>query len=171
MPIAHVEAGLRSFDRSMPERSTAYSQMPWLITCSQRNQTLSRISCGGASPTLHTSCRKCHDRCSSAFSSPLARKSRIGYELGASSMRKVVGPFAALTLHRPSNVDSPMILRTLASGDDQLLPTCCRWSFPFIHVARTSCVGSGTGIIRIPVCWHPWGISTSFACCPMRRLY
>jgi UDP-N-acetylglucosamine 2-epimerase (non-hydrolysing) len=42
----------------------------------------------------------------------LARESKIGYELGLID-EKGVRPFAVLTLHRPSNVDSPQILGKL----------------------------------------------------------
>jgi UDP-N-acetylglucosamine 2-epimerase (non-hydrolysing) len=108
VPVAHVEAGLRSFDRSMPEEinrilTDAISQ--WLfVTEPSGLANLAREGVpedrvylvGNVMIDTLLACRE------------LARRSPILDELGLSS-----GSYAALTLHRPASVDDPLVLAGL----------------------------------------------------------
>ncbi|MEA1912858.1 MAG: UDP-N-acetylglucosamine 2-epimerase (non-hydrolyzing) [candidate division WOR-3 bacterium] len=108
IPIAHVEAGLRSFDRRMPEeinRVVTDALSHYLFTPSRdANNNLhhegipeERIHFVGN--VMIDSLRLCLN---------LARNSTIFKELGIDRNQ-----YALLTLHRPSNVDSPQVLEEI----------------------------------------------------------
>ena len=100
VPVAHVEAGLRSFDRTMPEeinRILTDQLSDYLFTtCEQANENLSREGIAG---------KKIHLVGNVMIQSLLryrqgAERSPILAELGLNR-----GEYCLLTLHRPSNVD------------------------------------------------------------------
>ncbi len=111
IPVVHVEAGLRSFDRGMPEEinrvlTDAVSDL--LFTTEESgNQNL---AAEGVSPDkVFFVGNLMIDSLVGALD--LARRSALGAKLG---VRK--RGYAVLTLHRPSNVDDPQQLtRTLAA--------------------------------------------------------
>ena len=110
--IAHVEAGLRSFDRTMPE------EINRIVT-----DALSDYLFVTEEDAIHNLTREGRPRDRIFFAGnvmidallqflPRAQTSRIGEELGlvdGGLWRR----FATLTLHRPSNVDSPETLSRL----------------------------------------------------------
>ncbi len=111
IPVAHVEAGLRSFDRTMPEeinRILTDSISRWLFV-SERSG-LENLAREGAVPervhfagnVMIDTLLRFRDRAEA-----LDMPRRMGFREGA---------YAVLTLHRPSNVDDPASLR------DRLLP-------------------------------------------------
>jgi UDP-N-acetylglucosamine 2-epimerase (non-hydrolysing) len=129
VPVIHVEAGLRSFDRAMPEE-------------------VNRIVVDGIADLLLVS--------DPAGVTNLEREGRgadairlVGnvmidtlYALDAQSRQaplpasaQVDGPFALLTLHRPSNVDSEPALR---SWLEALAPVCARIPVVFPMHPRTA---------------------------------
>ncbi len=105
IPIAHVEAGLRSFDPEMPEEinrllTDAISQFLFVTEESGvRNLTREGVSAeriflvGNVMIDCLLKYRQ------------VAAKSPILRDLGMESKTGEVAPFALLTLHRPSNVD------------------------------------------------------------------
>src|SRR5262249_6833132 len=103
--VAHVEAGLRSFDRSMPEeinRVVTDALSDYLFVTEQEaiEQLLKE---GRPRSSIHFVGNVMID--SLRHFLPIAQKSRIGEQLGLTTdgnWRR----FAVLTLHRPSNVDS-----------------------------------------------------------------
>ena len=111
IPVAHVEAGLRSFDRSMPE------EINRLVTDSLANFLFV------SEPSGVTNLKKEGVPESKIFFvgnvmidslvrfQQKARSSRIGEELGISGKR-----YALVTLHRPSNVDVPENLTNLVGA-------------------------------------------------------
>jgi UDP-N-acetylglucosamine 2-epimerase (non-hydrolysing) len=108
IPVAHVEAGLRSFDRSMPEeinRVLTDAVSRWLFTSEPSGAANLRRE-GIAEERIHfvgnvmiDSLRAHLERARAA--APLDR-------LGVAA-----GGFGVLTLHRPSNVDDPVRLARL----------------------------------------------------------
>lgn len=99
IPIAHVESGLRSFDRTMPEeinRLVTDSVADFLFTsCRDADRNLQRE--GIAKGKIFFVGNVMVDTLLAHLSQ--ARKSKIKEKL------KLRGPYAVLTLHRPSNVD------------------------------------------------------------------
>lgn len=106
VPVAHVEAGLRSFDRTMPEEinrivTDAVSDLLFTTSC-DANENLRREGVNPAKfffvgnimiDTLHK-----HRQRAERLQTPAK------FGLGAHH-------YALLTLHRPANVDNPVVLR------------------------------------------------------------
>ncbi len=105
IPVAHIEAGLRSYDRRMPEeinRVVTDALASYLFTPSRdADENLKRE--GIPDNRIYFVGNVMIDalmRCRS-----LAEKSSIFKELGVER-----GKYALVTLHRPSNVDDPQVL-------------------------------------------------------------
>ena len=108
IPIAHVEAGLRSFDRAMPEeinRILTDSISDWLfVTEPAGEENLQRE---GADPS------RVH-RVGNVMIDTLVRHLARAREMDTlKRLGLTPGRYVALTLHRPSNVDDPGHLRRL----------------------------------------------------------
>jgi UDP-N-acetylglucosamine 2-epimerase (non-hydrolysing) len=110
-PVAHVEAGLRSFDRTMPEeinRLLTDAISEWLFV-TERSGLKNLHAEGIPSQRVHfvgnvmidtlLACREQSER------------SSILEELGLASEQ-----YAVVTLHRPASVDEPHVLRGLLSA-------------------------------------------------------
>ena len=100
-PVIHVEAGLRSFDRSMPEEinrlaTDAISDL-FLVTEESGLEHLAREG-ADASRTVFVGNLMID---SLYFHLEQARGSGVQQRLG------IAGPYGLVTLHRPANVDSP----------------------------------------------------------------
>jgi len=119
IPVAHVEAGLRSFDRSMPEEInrilTDHISDYLFTTCEDANINLrqegilvSKIFFVGN--VMIDTLKQFID---------LTRKSNILDNLGLKKDGKL-SKYAVLTLHRPSNVDHEDILKGIFSGLNRL---------------------------------------------------
>jgi UDP-N-acetylglucosamine 2-epimerase (non-hydrolysing) len=102
VPVAHVEAGLRSFDRSMPEeinRILTDVISRWLfVTEPSGVENLQRE--GIAADRIHLVGNVMIDTLLAHVEK--ARKRRVPETLGLAP-----GSYAVVTLHRPSNVDDP----------------------------------------------------------------
>jgi UDP-N-acetylglucosamine 2-epimerase (non-hydrolysing) len=114
IPVIHVEAGLRSFDRSMPEEINRIltDQISNLLFITERSgrENLLREGIDGA--RIHFVGNVMIDtlRHNLERAVPLSRilqeANRAGFMTGQDG-------YAVLTLHRPSNVDDPGMLRAL----------------------------------------------------------
>ncbi len=119
IPVAHVEAGLRSFDRSMPEeinRVLTDALAKYLfVTEGEAVDNLLRE--GRPRELIYLVGNVMID--SLLHFLPLAQQSRIGDELG---LRNGKGwqSFGVLTLHRPSNVDSTEKLSEILGAIDAI---------------------------------------------------
>lgn len=108
LKLAHVEAGLRSFDRSMPEeinRVVTDHLADYLFTpCQEANENLLREGIPSekiffvGNIIIDTLVRFKEKACSLAFHQKLGLEKK---------------KYAILTLHRPSNVDNPHQLREI----------------------------------------------------------
>jgi UDP-N-acetylglucosamine 2-epimerase (non-hydrolysing) len=110
--VAHVEAGLRSFDRSMPEEINRIltDAMADYLFVTEKSAVGHLLREGRPAPSIHFVGNVMID--SLRHFLPIAQQSRIGNDLGVmvgESWRR----FGVLTLHRPSNVDSIDKLREL----------------------------------------------------------
>jgi UDP-N-acetylglucosamine 2-epimerase (non-hydrolysing) len=123
IPVAHVEAGLRSFDRSMPEeinRVVTDALADYLfVTESDAIQNL--LKEGRPRERIYMVGNVMIDSLQHAM--PFAQRSTVLNDLGLMEKGSVV-PFGLLTLHRPSNVDSldvlSKLLRALHAVADRL---------------------------------------------------
>lgn len=110
IPIAHVEAGERSFDRRMPEeinRIVADSLSEWLFCASRKARE--RLEFERVAGRAYWVGDVMLDNLLRFL--PLARrKSAIIEQLGLTPAR-----YALLTIHRPANTDSPERLRSLVN--------------------------------------------------------
>src|SRR6267142_2768828 len=119
IPVAHVEAGLRSFDRSMPEEvnrvlTDALAEYLFAIEDAAVENLLKE---GRPRESIHLVGNVMID--SLLHFLPFAQQSRIGDEL---RLRNGKGwqSFGVLTLHRPSNVDSMGKLAELLGAIDAI---------------------------------------------------
>jgi UDP-N-acetylglucosamine 2-epimerase (non-hydrolysing) len=110
IPIAHIEAGLRSFDRSMPEeinRMVTDSISNYLFTtCEEANQNL--LHEGHPEEKIFFVGNVMIDSLYSV--KEISDKSKIMVRLDLTDDTDTVKPYGVLTLHRPSNVDDKKAL-------------------------------------------------------------
>jgi len=105
IPVAHVEAGLRSFDRSMPEEinrllTDAIADLLFVTEESGRQNLLRE---GVAPKKIHFVGNVMIDALQA--SRPSWERSSIASGIGLDGQ-----PYVVVTLHRPSNVDDPRTL-------------------------------------------------------------
>jgi UDP-N-acetylglucosamine 2-epimerase (non-hydrolysing) len=103
IPVAHVEAGLRSFDRTMPEELnrivTDQLSDLFLIPSMDANENLQKE--GIDSKKIHFVGNVMIDTLIKYLDKPYQLQNRLPNQFGV------------LTLHRPSNVDDPVKLKTI----------------------------------------------------------
>ncbi len=108
IPVAHVEAGLRSWDRSMPEeinRVLTDAVSEWLFTTEPSAET-NLLREGVPREKIHFVGNVMIDTL-------LAHRERARHLDTLERLGLEARGYAVLTLHRPSNVDSPDQLRRL----------------------------------------------------------
>jgi len=118
VPVAHVEAGLRSFDRSMPEeinRLVADALGDLLLTPS-RDADRNLLSEGVAPEKIVMVGNIMIDTLVRFM--PRAEESTVIRDLGLTS-----GRYALMTMHRPGNVDHAHTIETLVRIIDELTAT------------------------------------------------
>jgi UDP-N-acetylglucosamine 2-epimerase (non-hydrolysing) len=140
--VAHVEAGLRSFDRTMPEEinRVVTDALSTLLLVSEESGRENLLREGVPPDRIHLVGNVMID----ALEMTRARweRSDISQRLGLGD-----GPYAVATLHRPANVDHPGRLHALLTALDELgarIPVI----FP-VHprVAASTLVASRGGIV------------------------
>ncbi len=119
IPVAHVEAGLRSFDRTMPEEINRVltDALADYLFVTEEDAIGNLLKEGRPRERIHLVGNVMIDALRRFL--PLAQQSNIGNELGLLDGDGFL-PFAVLTLHRPSNVDSIQTLEKLLSAIDAL---------------------------------------------------
>jgi len=107
IPIAHVEAGLRSFDRSMPEELNriVVDAVSDYLFASEASAVTNLANEGRPATAIH--------HVGNVMIDALVRfQSRAAGRNPAAALG-INGPYGVLTLHRPSNVDRPAALGPL----------------------------------------------------------
>lgn len=118
LPMAHVEAGLRSFDMTMPEEVNRLvtDRLSDLLLCTSPD-AVAHLGNEGVHPD------KIHLVGNPMIDTLLANLERFDAD-AARAEHGLEGPYAVATLHRPSNVDDPAdaaaLVRTLHAVADQL---------------------------------------------------
>jgi UDP-N-acetylglucosamine 2-epimerase (non-hydrolysing) len=106
IPIAHVEAGLRSFDRTMPEEINRMvtDRLADLLLTPSRDADANLRAEGTPEERIHLVGNVMIDTLRRHL--PLAQLDRVTARIPVGD-----GPYAVLTLHRPSNVDERATFR------------------------------------------------------------
>jgi UDP-N-acetylglucosamine 2-epimerase (non-hydrolysing) len=138
VPVAHVEAGLRSGDRSMPEeinRILTDAVSNWLFVTEEDGRA-NLLREGVADERIHFAGNVMIDTLVSNLerARALDTLTRLGLEPAG---------YAVLTLHRPSNVDDPGRLRALFETLERLHETL-PIVFP-VHPRTRAIIESGLG--------------------------
>jgi len=114
IPVIHVEAGLRSFDRAMPEEINRKltDQISDLLFTTERSGEENLLREGIAASRIRFVGNVMIDslRRNLAKAVPVSETLQMA---GAEAFLHGAKGYAVLTLHRPSNVDDPVILRSL----------------------------------------------------------
>ena len=115
IPVAHVEAGLRSFDRTMPEEINRVltDAISSLLLVSEESGVRNLKREGAAEEKIRRVGNVMIDTLSAHL--PAARESRRAEALGLAPAK-----YGLVTLHRPSNVDEPQTLKRLIDLLDEL---------------------------------------------------
>lgn len=115
IPIAHVEAGLRSFDRSMPEELNR-------VVTDVLSDFLFVTEPSGIRNLLNEGVprHKIHFAGNVMVDTLLRFRARAGSSNVLIRLGLQPNAYAVVTLHRPSNVDDPLRLRSLVEMLDEL---------------------------------------------------
>jgi UDP-N-acetylglucosamine 2-epimerase (non-hydrolysing) len=127
--IAHVEAGLRSCDRSMPEEVNRVltDQLSDLLFATEESGLKNLVREGVPSDKVHFVGNTMVD--SLLAYKEKAEESRILEDLGLLNSGHSTQSYAILTLHRPANVDSHDAFLEILEGLQELIGEC-RIIFP-----------------------------------------
>ena len=119
IPVAHVEAGLRSFDRSMPEEINRVltDALAEYLFVTEEDAIEHLLKEGRPSSSIHFVGNVMID--SLHYYLHIAQNSRIGLDLDL-MVGQTWRRFAVLTLHRPSNVDSTDTLAELLEATNAI---------------------------------------------------
>jgi UDP-N-acetylglucosamine 2-epimerase (non-hydrolysing) len=119
IPVAHVEAGLRSFDRSMPEEINRIltDALADFLFVTEEDAIQHLLKEGRPRDSIYLVGNVMID--SLRHFLPIAQKSPIGDDLGLKNGADW-HRFGVLTLHRPSNVDSTEKLAELLGAIDSI---------------------------------------------------
>ncbi len=141
VPVAHVEAGLRSFDRTMPEEINRLvtDQLSDFLFTPSADAAPNLLREGIAPEKIHFVGNVMIDSLRQHL--PRADASAILDRLGVRP-----GEFGLVTLHRPSNVDDPITLQRLLDTFGQL-PGGLPLLFP-VHPRTRARLESGS--LRLP---------------------
>jgi UDP-N-acetylglucosamine 2-epimerase (non-hydrolysing) len=124
VPVAHVEAGLRSFDRTMPEEINRLltDQVADLLYTTERGALDNLVREGIDPARVHFVGNLMIDSLRAALPKAVAPERTLAAEGHSGTLMKV--GFGLVTLHRPSNVDAPdtlaAVLDALASISERL---------------------------------------------------
>ena len=115
VPVAHVEAGLRSYDRAMPEeinRVLTDQLSDWLFTTEREAQD-NLLREGIAANRIHFVGNVMIDTLVSHRARAVPAAATIASAADPSLFLDAPNGYGVLTLHRPSNVDDPAVLKRL----------------------------------------------------------
>ena len=113
--VIHVEAGLRSGDRAMPEEINRVltDQISDLLYTTERSAEGNLLREGIAAERIRFAGNVMIDTLRYNLDDAVPAATTIGAHADAAKAARFLQGFGVLTLHRPSNVDEPEVLRTL----------------------------------------------------------
>jgi UDP-N-acetylglucosamine 2-epimerase (non-hydrolysing) len=115
--VIHVEAGLRSYDRAMPEEINRVltDQLADLMYTTERSAHANLVREGVASERVVFVGNLMIDSLRAALPKAVAAETTVVRENGNAELLRDPRGFGVVTLHRPSNVDDPATLREVLS--------------------------------------------------------
>jgi UDP-N-acetylglucosamine 2-epimerase (non-hydrolysing) len=118
IPVAHVEAGLRSFDRAMPEEinrilTDAIAELLFVT----EESGVANLRREGIDPA------RIHLVGNVMIDTLLAHRDAAARSDAVERLGLQAGGYAVLTLHRPANVDTPVVLRGILTPLAELART------------------------------------------------
>lgn len=115
IPVAHVEAGLRSHDRAMPEEINRLltDQVADLLYTTERSALGNLLREGIAEERVHFAGNVMIDSLMANRELVLSPAEIVAAAGGNPAIVTHASGYAVVTLHRPSNVDSPAVLQPL----------------------------------------------------------
>lgn len=128
IPVGHVEAGLRSFDRTMPEEINRLltDQMAELLFTPSEDGDANLMREGVAAEKVHFVGNVMIDTLCASLPAAGARwpvgglKATLGSRNDVDNVMAAAKAFGFVTLHRPSNVDNPDFLRRFMATMDKV---------------------------------------------------
>ncbi|AKU23064.1 non-hydrolyzing UDP-N-acetylglucosamine 2-epimerase [Massilia sp. NR 4-1] len=123
VPVIHVEAGLRSFDRAMPEEINRLltDQLSDLLFTTEESGRDNLLKEGIADERIHFVGNVMIDTLRANLERAVPAE-KIAADAGRAGFAQGRG-YAVLTLHRPSNVDDPAILQGLLEAAAKIAQT------------------------------------------------
>lgn len=115
IPVIHVEAGLRSFDRSMPEEINRLltDQLAQLLFTTERTARENLVREGVEERRIHFVGNVMIDSLLKHRIKAIAARETLMKAQGKAAVETCANGYAVLTLHRPSNVDEISTLRRI----------------------------------------------------------
>ena len=115
VPVVHVEAGLRSFDRGMPEEinRVVTDQIADLLYTTERTAQDNLAREGIARDRVHFVGNLMIDSLQDALAKAVPPATTLTREGAAPALVTDAAGFGVVTMHRPSNVDEPQSLAEL----------------------------------------------------------
>ena len=115
VPVVHVEAGLRSFDRRMPEEINRIvtDQIADLLYTTERTALENLTREGVAADRVHFVGNLMIDSLHDALTKAVEPSTTLAREGLATDLVTDAAGFGVITMHRPSNVDEPASLAEL----------------------------------------------------------
>jgi UDP-N-acetylglucosamine 2-epimerase (non-hydrolysing) len=115
VPVAHVEAGLRSFDRRMPEEINRIvtDTLATFLFATEEDGVLNLLREGIGEDRIFLVGNVMIDTLMTLL--PVIRERRMATELGLTP-----GAYGVVTLHRPANVDDETTLERMLAGLEQI---------------------------------------------------
>jgi UDP-N-acetylglucosamine 2-epimerase (non-hydrolysing) len=115
VPVVHIEAGLRSFDRAMPEEinRVVTDQIADVLYTTERSAQENLKREGIPDDRVHFVGNLMIDSLHAALSKAVPARSTLANAGYCGPWLSLESGYGVVTLHRPSNVDDPQRLRTL----------------------------------------------------------
>jgi UDP-N-acetylglucosamine 2-epimerase (non-hydrolysing) len=161
VPVVHVEAGLRSFDRTMPEEvnRVVTDQIADLLYTTERTAHDNLAREGIAPERAHFVGNLMIDSLQAAMKKAIPPRATLAKENAALDLLADPAGFGVVTMHRPSNVDDPANLAQLLdilNDVSQRLPLV--WPIHPRTRANIDRLGLGAQLARVRMaCLPPQG--------------
>jgi len=128
--IAHVESGLRSFDRTMPEEINRIvtDHVADLLFVTEESAVKNLLNEGISADKIHFVGNTMIDSLLTfqANADSSTKLNELGFRTGSDENGGNLGAirYALLTMHRPANVDNPQAFREILAGVEELAAQC-----------------------------------------------